>query len=170
MANITFAAGENGSFKQGDSVTLSLPVGYKIQDADIPAPIPAQGYTFLGWFENDTDVSTTINGLTKYVEGDITYTARFAKEDPEGTDIGSKQVVDGAVAVSVKDGLYDYVICYPYNPGDQYMMAAMDADYPTYRSGVHFVAGYTYRFEMYDNGSYDSARLTITKGPSPPMR
>ena len=223
MANVTFAAGENGSFKQGDSVTLSLPVGYKIQYADIPAPIPAQGYTFLGWFENDTDVSTTINGLTKYVEGDITYTARFAKEDPEGTatviledhdifndgkgyqmwlddtctahkyytsmnlitttneedlgsisipnadatDIGSKQVVDGAVAVSVKDGLYDYVICYPYNPGDQYMMAAMDADYPTYRSGVHFVAGYTYRFEMYDNGSYDSARLTITKGAQP---
>lgn len=82
-------------------------------------------------------------------------------------DIGSKQVVDGAVAMSVKDGLYDYVICYPYNPGDQYMMAAMDADYPTYRSGVHFVAGYTYRFEMYDNGSYDSARLTITKGAQP---
>ena len=81
--------------------------------------------------------------------------------------IGSKQVVDGAVAMSVKDGLYDYVICYPYNPGDQYMMAAMDADYHTYRSGVHFVAGYTYRFEMYDNGSYDSARLTITKGAQP---
>ena len=48
------------------------------------------------------------------------------------SDVAIAQVKDGAVTLSVPAGIYDWAILYPYVDGDQYLLMAMDLDYPTY--------------------------------------
>ena len=53
--------------------------------------------------------------------------------------------------------------------GDQYLLMAMDLDYPTYVDDFAFAPGYTYHFTAYVNedGRHDSVKLEITQGEAP---
>lgn len=64
MTTVTFTAGDHGKFTgksasltggtfsaDGRTYTISVPVGYKLQAADIPAVVPEQGYQMLSWFQ-----------------------------------------------------------------------------------------------------------------------
>ena len=53
--------------------------------------------------------------------------------------------------------------------GDQYLLMAMDLDYPTYVDDFAFAPGYTYHFTAYVNedGRHDSVKLEITQGETP---
>lgn len=79
MTTVTFETGEGGTFKNGEtSVEVEYPVGYYLTPAEIPDPVPAEGYTFLGWMIEDTTEVTTFKKVQ--VTGPATYRAVFAKQ------------------------------------------------------------------------------------------
>ncbi len=244
MTTVTFTAGEHGKFTgesasltggsfstDRKSYTFSVPVGYKLQAADIPTVVPDDGYQLLSWFQGDTNWAVVLAG--KYVKGETLYTAKFAKSGSgtasvtleshnvfpdgygyqmlldskheaakyyssmniiattdyreladytlpnvpinadghglQGSDAAIAQVKDGDVTISIPAGMYDWAILYPYLDGDQYLLMAMDLDYPTYVDDFNFAPGYTYHFTAYVNedGRHDSVKLEITEGAAP---
>ena len=244
MTTVTFTAGDHGKFTgkstsltgstfsaDGRTYTISVPVGYKLQAADIPAVEPDSGYQLLSWFQGESDWAIVPAG--KYVKGEAVYTAKFARSGSgtasvtleshnvfldgagyqmlldsthqaaryynsmnliattdyreladysipavpmnagghglQDSDVAIAQVKDGAVTLSVPAGIYDWAILYPYVDGDQYLLMAMDLDYPTYVDDFAFAPGYTYHFTAYVNedGRHDSVKLEITQGETP---
>jgi len=66
-----------------ESVTSSGDYSLTIKEADLPSPVPAAGYKFMGWKYGTTDVNPlpyTINGIPG-TQGSIVLTAKF-DEDP----------------------------------------------------------------------------------------
>ena len=96
MTTVTFTAGDHGKFTgksasltggtfsaDGRTYTISVPVGYKLQAADIPAVESESGYQLLSWFQGESDWAIVPAG--KYVKGETVYTAKFAQSG-SGTD------------------------------------------------------------------------------------
>ena len=90
MTTVTFTAGDHGKFTgksasltggtfsaDGRTYTISVPVGYKLQAADIPAVESESGYQLLSWFQGESDWAIVPAG--KYVKGETVYTAKFAQ-------------------------------------------------------------------------------------------
>ena len=65
--NVTFAAGDHGSFAEGAGTELTVDTGAVLTQAQIPAVTADTGYTFTGW---DKDITAPINA-------DTTFTAQY---------------------------------------------------------------------------------------------
>ncbi len=65
---LTFQAGEHGSFRTKSSRTITLREGTEVTANDVPEVIPAEGFRFAGWNPNPFGV---------VVNSDMTFTAQY---------------------------------------------------------------------------------------------
>lgn len=123
------------------------------------------GYQML--LDSTHQAAKYFNSMNLVTNTDWESWSDYSLPNAHGNEITSQQIIDGSVAIQVPAGLYDWVVCYPYNGTDMYILTMYEEYFPSYVDDFEFVAGYTYHFEAYNAGSHDGLRLNILEGLEP---